>query len=647
MGAVGSHVLTIVDDEATPTVGFDQAALTQLESGGPVTATVSLSAASGRDVTVPFTVTGTAADGADYALSSASPLVFPAGETTKALTVTPLDDALDEPLETVVLSLGAADFADAGADQTFTLSLEDDDATPTVGFVNTGSTVPEGSGTVSVAVALSAVSGQEVTVDLGLGGTATLGEDFTLPEATVVIPAGASGASLDLSPVGDALYEGPETVELQLQGAVGADADPGASTSVLTIADDDAAPVVAFTVGSSSAGEGVVDPQVIEVTLSEVSGLPASVEFAVTGDATEGVDYVLGSASPLVIAAGQTSAQIPITVLDDALDEADESVTLSLGGTTDATVGAVGSHVLTIADDDAAPILTLSAAELTVQEGAGVAPLLLLLSQPSGRAVTVSLTGQLLGASQEDFVLPTQVVIPEGMQEALVGLEAVSDGLHEGPEEMQIILGGSDEATLGAPAATLVSVADSDAPPGVSIEPGGITAAEGAGSISVAVTLSQASGLPAAVSLIPGGTATLGADYTADPLEIVFAPGETEATVLVNVVDDALYEEGESVTLALGPPAGASASGSTLFSLDITDDDPQPSLSLSLSETELLEVSASQALTLALSGPAGLDVTAELLVWHRERRGRPRPHGPDHRHSCGHHRCPGPVLGHR
>ena len=119
-------------------------------------------------------------------------------------------------------------------------------------------------------------------------------------------------------------------MELQLQGAVGADADPGASTSVLTIADDDAAPVVAFTVGSSSAGEGVVDPQVIEVTLSEVSGLPASVEFAVTGDATEGADYVLGGASP-VIAAGQTSAQIPITVLDDALDEADESVTLSLG----------------------------------------------------------------------------------------------------------------------------------------------------------------------------------------------------------------------------------------------------------------------------------------------------------------------------
>ena len=75
VGAVSSYVLTIADDDATLTVGFDQAALTQLESGGPVTATVSLSAASGRDVTVPFTVTGTAADGADYALSSASPLV--------------------------------------------------------------------------------------------------------------------------------------------------------------------------------------------------------------------------------------------------------------------------------------------------------------------------------------------------------------------------------------------------------------------------------------------------------------------------------------------------------------------------------------------------------------------------------------------
>ena len=50
-------------------------------------------------------------------------------------------------------------------------------------------------------------------------------------------------------------------------------------------------------------------------------------------------------------------------------------------------MGAVGSHVLTIADDDAAPILTLSAAELTVQEGGASAPPPV---AASGRAVTVT-----------------------------------------------------------------------------------------------------------------------------------------------------------------------------------------------------------------------------------------------------------------
>ncbi|MDA0947491.1 MAG: hypothetical protein O2799_03180, partial [Planctomycetota bacterium] len=613
VGAVGVHTLSITDDDAQPTVGFDLAAASAGEGSGSAAASVSLSAASGRDVSVPFVLGGTATEGVDFTLGVTSPLIIPAGQTSVAVPVTLSDDLLDEPSETVVLTLGAADFAGAGAQQEFVLTVEDDDATPTVGFVTASSSASEASGVTSIALALSAPSGQEVSVTLGVGGTATAGEDFAAPEATVVIPAGAGGASLDLSLLDDGLYEGSETIELQLQGASSADVDASAAAHVVTVLDDDAAPEVSFVAASSSVGEGAGAASV-EVVLSAASGLPVTVEFAVGGDAVEGVDYALGSASPLVIAAGQTSAQVPITVLDDPLDEADETVVLTLGAATDATVGAVGVHTLSITDDDAQPTVALDALDLSVLEGTGVAPLAAVLSAPSGRPVTLVLTGQLLSAGPEDFVLPPAVVIPAGAVSVPLGLEVLADALHEGPEELQVLLSSADFAQVVAPSSTLISLEDADPQPTVSLEPGGSSLAEGAGSTTILVTLSGASAVPATVGLVPGGTATLGVDYEVSPLAVAFAPGQTQVEVLLTLLEDEVFEGDEVVQLALGPPVGATASGAGLYTLTLLDNDAQPTLSLQLPTGPLVEGSTGLFAELSLSAAAGVEVGAQLQV---------------------------------
>ena len=72
-GAITTHTLTVIDDDATPTVTFDAGSATVDESAGTVTIGVTLSAASGRDVTVPYTVSGTAtASGTDHGLADGS-----------------------------------------------------------------------------------------------------------------------------------------------------------------------------------------------------------------------------------------------------------------------------------------------------------------------------------------------------------------------------------------------------------------------------------------------------------------------------------------------------------------------------------------------------------------------------------------------
>ena len=91
---------TVTDDDATPTLSIDDVTVTEGNSGTvDAVFTVSLSTASGQEVTVDYaTADGTAAAGTDYAAASGT-LTFPAGTTTRNVTVAVNGDTVDE-LET-------------------------------------------------------------------------------------------------------------------------------------------------------------------------------------------------------------------------------------------------------------------------------------------------------------------------------------------------------------------------------------------------------------------------------------------------------------------------------------------------------------------------------------------------------------------
>ena len=96
------------------------------ESGGSATITAQLSTTSGRSVTVPFTLTGTASESADYTITS-SPITISAGSTTQTITVTIVNDSIDESDETVIATMGTPTNADAGTTTVHTLTVTDND----------------------------------------------------------------------------------------------------------------------------------------------------------------------------------------------------------------------------------------------------------------------------------------------------------------------------------------------------------------------------------------------------------------------------------------------------------------------------------------------------------------------------------------
>lgn len=147
MGANQLATITINAPTNVTNLNFASASSSSAESAGAVQVTVNADPAPTGPVTVTFTTSGTATKGTgkDYTIS-ASPVSFAAGETSKTITVTILQDLLLDPAETVNLQLvtitGAAIL---GSQPTHAVTIVDDEAAPVVTldptsrFANVGS----------------------------------------------------------------------------------------------------------------------------------------------------------------------------------------------------------------------------------------------------------------------------------------------------------------------------------------------------------------------------------------------------------------------------------------------------------------------------------------------------------------------------
>ena len=111
-------------------------------------------------------------------------------------------------------------------------------------------------------------------------------------------------------------------------------------------------PTVSFTTSSQTVSE-TVGTAVITAQLSAVNDVAVTVPFTVSGTATSGAgnDYTI-TASPITIAAGQTTTNITVTINDDSAQEAAETLVITMGTPTNATSAGTTSHTLTISAND-------------------------------------------------------------------------------------------------------------------------------------------------------------------------------------------------------------------------------------------------------------------------------------------------------
>ena len=463
---------TINDDDDPPTLSVADVAGAE---GEDLVFTVALSAASGKTVTVAVATsveTGdTATSGTDFTAVASTTLTFDAGQEDKTVTVQTTEDATEEENETFTVTLsGPTNATLSTTDATAKGTIIDDDATvPTLSVADAAAS--EGDD-LSFAVTLSAAAAAaEVTAtwtaSIETGDTAVAADLGTTTTGMVSVSMGTTTGTFTVSTTEDSLDEDDETFTVTLSN-VSSNAQLAADpTARGTITDDDNLPELA--IGGGGASEA--STQALSVSLTPASGREVMVTWTATiesHDTAEAADFTdLSTATGTVtIPAGQSSILLFVRgVIDDSLDEDDESFTVTLSSPVNATLST--THTVgrvTIQDDDDPPTVTV--ADGTASEGDKV-EFVVTLSAVSGRDVDVDYATSVAtgdgAVSGTDFTAASgTLTIEEGDETGTIEVQTTEDSTEEEDETFTLTISDPANATLGTKTAAKGTIEDDD-----------------------------------------------------------------------------------------------------------------------------------------------------------------------------------------
>ena len=587
---------TITDDDDEPVLVFSVDETSITENGGAATITVSTGTGStfATDQTITLTLAGTATENEDYTIS-ADTLTLPAGSGAEAssvtATVTGVDDILQDGDETILISASRSGAA-IGAQQTLTITDDDDEPVLVFSVDETSITENGGAATITVSTGTGSTFATDQTITLTLAGTATVNDDYTLSSDTLTLPAGsgteASSVTATVTGVDDILQEGDEAILISASRsgvAIG-------SQQTLTITDDDE-PVLAFSVDETSIAE---DGGTATITVSTGMGSTFATDQTITltlaGTATENDDYTL-SPGTLTLPAGSgaeaSSVTATVTGVDDILQEGDETILISASR----SGAAIGSQqTLTITDDDGPPVLVFSVDETSIAENGGTATITVSTGTGSTFATDQTITLTLAGTAteNEDYTIsPDTLTLPAGSGAEASSVTAtvtgVDDILQEGDETI-LISASRSGAAIGSQ--QTLTITDDDAEPPPPPEPALVTLVltperigENGGVSTVTANVSPASeeSFSVTVSAVADAPAVAG-DFELSGTVLRFAANASESTgeVTVTAVDNDVDTPNKTVTVSgtVSLTGIVDPSHVTLTIIDDDDDEPPP-----------------------------------------------------------------------
>lgn len=208
--------ITILDDETQPVVNMSSSTTSIVENVGRAYVVFQLANASYQDVTIGIGFSGSATLNTDYSASSNS-LIVTAGNTSGSISITAIQDSTYEGNETILVGITSVTNGSAGATNSLSIALVDDDpAPPVVSLTSSLTSIDENAGSAIVRALMSATHSATVTVMLGFAGTATNTTDYTRTTDAIVMTSGQTSGSIGITSIQDTLSESNETIVISI-----------------------------------------------------------------------------------------------------------------------------------------------------------------------------------------------------------------------------------------------------------------------------------------------------------------------------------------------------------------------------------------------------------------------------------------------
>ena len=459
------------------------------------------------------------------------------------MTITAQDDDVDAPNKAVTVhgSVSGGNDVSAPADQTLTIT--DDEATPTVTLVLTPDEIPENGGSSTVTATLDRKSSEDVTMTVTASAESPAEPaDFTQAGAVLTIAAGAttSTGTVTITAVNNDVDAPARTV--RVSGSVsGGNNVTAPAARTLTITDDEDLPTLSLELRPSSIGENGGESTVTAaLTGASSEDVTVTVSTSAVSPATSS-DFTQ-SGTTLTIKAGLTTSTgtVRIAARDNDVDAPDKQVTVSGSASGGNDVLSPSDQTLTITDDEATPTVTLVLTPDEIPEDGGVSTVTATLNRKSSEAVTVTVsTSAVSPATSADFTQNgTSLTIAAGSTTSTgpVTITAQNNGVDAPNKTVTVsgsVTGGND---VPAPADRTLTITDDEGAPTVRLvltpdeisENGGVSTVTaeltGASSQDVTVTVSSAGVLPATSS-----------DFDQSGTTLIITAGQTDSTGTVTI----------------------------------------------------------------------------------------------------------------
>jgi hypothetical protein len=555
-------------------------------------------------VTVDYaTANVTATAGSDYTTTSGTAALPNGGCNCTTVDVPIIGDAVPENTETFQLNLSNPVNKTLDDNQGIGTLTDNDMPNATIDDPS----VAENGGPMTFTVTLDRSAPFDSVIGYSTAaGTATAGSDYTSVSNNLTIIAGSTTGTIDVPILDDSIYEGNETVLMNLTVVSGvAIAD---SQGVGTITEDEAKPDV--TVDDPTVPENG-GPMIFTISLNTAAAVDASVNYATSNNgALAGSDYTAKSGTA-TITSGSTSTTVNVAILDDSVYEGDEAFTLDLSGVVNGTL-VDGEGQGTITDDESPP--TISVDSPTVGEADGTMTFTVSIDAAADVDTSVDYaTTEGSATDGSDYTGQTgTATITKGSTSTTVDVPVLDDSVYEGNEDLTLDLSDPIDGQFGVSTGT-GTITEDDPAPTISVD--SPTVGEADGTMTFTVSIDAAADVDTSVDYATAeGSATDGSDYTGQTGTATITKGSTSTTVDVPVLDDSVYEGDEDLTLDLSDPINGQFGVSTGTGT-INDDDSAPGVSVDdASVTEGNSGTKNLTFTVSLTNATTSDVSVHYAT---------------------------------